>query len=321
MMQRIFKLASLSLCLAIALSSCTTAKGPQADHKPATSACLMTTNTNVPGTPDKQLGADLVEAQVVYGIRVKEVVIPKYSDKMSRLLKSLQNGCVLMVSSDEALLNSLSSFAKLHSKMMVLFVGGTIAEVDQSANFRWIADDVSSGAKLAGYAAASLGPEVNVFIQKNYFQADAIQAGFRSGVNDFNASNSETVKLNITIVNSKEDLTQKLQVLVEPSVVALFAGKNYWTSMDQTQHKLFGADLQFGQTRKAQNLQLVGSLERNTSTEVLRAVSSLLARKISSSPSYRKTEALKAGRILVKLNEGLAPGLADYRSALLKKIK
>ncbi|NBQ92645.1 MAG: hypothetical protein EBT82_00995 [Micrococcales bacterium] len=319
MILRSFKFATVSLCLVLALTSCTVAKGPQANHKPATSACLISSQESLPGSPDRQLGVDLVEAQVVYGIRVKEVVIPKYADKMSKLLSSLQSGCVLMVSSDDSLLNSLSSFARLHSKMMVLFVGGNIAAADQPANLRWVADDVTSGAKLAGFAAASLGSEVNLLVQKNYFQSAAIQAGFRSGVDDFNSLNSESVKLNVTVLNSKKELTQKLQLLVEPSVVALFAGNSYWSSIGPVKHQLLGADLQFGQTRKLANPQLVGSLERNTSAEVLRAVSSLLARKIASSPSYRKTECLKAGRILLRLNDGLATGLADYRSQLLNK--
>ena len=321
MMQRIFKLTSLTLSLTLLLSGCSASKGPQADHKPATSACLMTTQSNIPGTPDKQLAADLVQAQVVYGIRVKEVAIPKYADEMSRLLKALQNGCVLMVSSDPSLLDSLSSFAKLHSKMMVLFVGSSIAEVDQAKNFRWIADDISSGAKLAGYAVASLGGEVNLFIQENYFQAKEIQTGFQAGVDYYNQQSNSSVKLVISVVSSKDNLTKKLQALVEPSVVALFAGKSYWSALDSTEHQVIGADLQFGDTRETLNSQLVGSLERNTSLEVLRAVSSLLARKISSLPSYRKNNALKAGRILMKVNDGVAPGLADYQSQLLQELK
>jgi len=317
MIPRILRLTAIGICLTLALAACTPSKGPQANHKPATSACLMTTDSNMPGNPDKQLGADLVEAQVIYGIRVKEVSIPKYSDKMSRLLKSLQNGCVLMVSSDLSLLESLSTFAKLHSKMMVLFVGGAIPEIDQPKNFRWLADDLSSGAKMAGYVSASLGPEVNLFIQKNYFQAKTVQTGFAIGVAAFNRDTSNSVKLNVEVVTDKASFAKKFQGLVEPSVVALFAGKSYWSEIGSTESQLVGADLQFGQT-KSVNPKVVASLERNTSPEILRAVSSLLGRNVNSSPSYRKSNALKAGRILLKTDEGLAPGLADYRAKLLE---
>ena len=312
--------ALVATTLLLGLTSCTPSKTDKVDHKPATAGCLIKSDKPQAGTPEKQLAADLVEAQVVSGIKVREVVIPTSSNVMARLLTALQTGCVFMLSSEQRYLDSLVSFAKLHQKMMVMFVGGTVPASNQPANFRWLADDVVSGAKLAGYASAELGSKVYLVVQDNYFEAELISVAFKIGVREFNAVNSTNVSVEEVQVNSVNDLASKVQAIVEPSVLSMFAGKNYWSALPaNTNLTIVGSDLQFGQTRAKVDSRIVASMERNTSLLVIRAVSSLLARKVNTSPPYRKPFALKSGLVEVRSSNPLSQGLIDYRQKLISE--
>jgi len=315
--------------LLLALTGCVGSKPETPDHKAKTTACLIRSSVQVPGSPEKQLAADLVEAQVVYGLAVREVEIPAgVTNISSRLLTALQSGCVLMVSADTDYLNDLASFARLHSKMMVLFFGGTIASVDQPANFRWVADDALSGAKLAGFAAAgkSTDEKVRLFIQPNYFQAKEIEAAFREGVAYFNRVANTRVSLVVFKTSSAKELKDVLLKIDAESVIAIFAGKSVWqglTSFDSTGPIVFAADIQFGDTEKVRDPRVVASLERDTTLPVLRAVNSLLDRKVTSNPKYRVSQTLKLNLIVLRtLDTGVFDGplterLASYKQSLI----
>lgn len=315
--------------LLISLTSCVSSKPETPDHKAKTTACLIRSANQVPGTPEKQLAADLVEAQVVYGLAVREVEIPVGVTSIStRLLTALQSGCVLMVSADTDYLNDLATFARLHSKMMVLFVGGTIASVDQPANFRWVADDALSGAKLAGFAAAgkSTDEKVRLFIQPSYFQANEIETAFREGVAYFNRVANARVSLVVLKTATAKELKDILVKIDAESVIAIFAGKSVWqglTSFESTGPIVFASDIQFGDTQTARDSRVIASVERDTALPVLRAVSSLLDRKVSSEPKYRVSQTLKLNLIVLRaLDAGVFDGtlterLNSYRQTLI----
>jgi hypothetical protein len=315
--------------LLISLSACVSTKTETPNHKAKTTACLIRSSVPVPGTPEKQLAADLVEAQVVYGLAVREVEIPAgVTNISSRLLSALQSGCVLMVSADTDYLNDLATFARLHSKMMVLFFGGTIASVDQPANFRWVADDALSGAKLAGFAAAgkTTDEKVRVFIQPSYFQAKEIETAFREGVAYFNRITNARVQLAVFKTSTAKELEDVLLKIDAESVIAIFAGKSVWrglTSFDSNGPIVFASDIQFGDKPTARDPRVIASLERDTTLPVLRAVNSLLDRKVSSDPKYRVSQTLKLNLIVLRtLDAGVFDGqlterLDAYRKALI----
>ena len=315
--------------LLISLTSCVSSKPETPDHKAKTTACLIRSANQIPGTPEKQLAADLVQAQIVYGLAVREVEIPAGVTNIStRLLTALQSGCVLMVSADTDYLNDLATFARLHSKMMVLFVGGTIASVDQPANFRWVADDALSGAKLAGFAAAgkSTDEKVRLFIQPSYFQANEIETAFREGVAYFNRVANARVSLVVFKTATAKELKNVLVKIDAESVIAIFAGKSVWqglTSFESTGPIVFAADIQFGDTQTARDSRVIASVERDTALPVLRAVSSLLDRKVSSEPKYRVSQTLKLNLIVLRtLDAGVFDGtlterLNSYRQTLI----
>jgi basic membrane lipoprotein Med (substrate-binding protein (PBP1-ABC) superfamily) len=315
--------------LLISLTGCVSSKPETPDHKAKTTACLIRSATQIPGTPEKQLAADLVEAQVLYGLAVREVEIPSGVTNIStRLLTALQSGCVLMVSADTDYLNDLATFARLHSKMMVLFFGGTIASVDQPANFRWVADDALSGAKLAGFAAAgkTTDEKVRLFIQPSYFQAKEIETAFRDGVAYYNRIANARVALVVHKTATAKDLSDVVSKIDASSVIAIFAGKSVWqglTSFESTGPIVFASDIQFGDTQTARDSRVIASVERDTSLPVLRAVSSLLDRKVSSDPKYRVSQTLKLNLIVLRtLDAGVFDGalterLASYKQALI----
>jgi len=315
--------------LLISLTACVSSKPEAPDHKAKTTACLIRSSVQVPGTPEKQLAADLVEAQVLYGLAVREVEIPAGVTNIStRLLTALQSGCVLMVSADTDYLNDLATFARLHSKMMVLFFGGTIASVDQPANFRWVADDALSGAKLAGFAAAgkTTDEKVRVFIQPSYFQAKEIETAFREGVAYFNRIANARVALVVFKTSTAKELEDVLLKIDAESVIAIFAGKSVWqglTGFESTGPIVFAADIQFGDTPTARDPRVIASLERDTTLPVLRAVNSLLDRKVSSDPKYRVSQTLKLNLIVLRtLDAGVFDGplterLASYKQSLI----
>jgi len=312
--------------LLISLSACVSTKTETPDHKAKTTACLIRSVNQVPGTPEKQLAADLVEAQVAFGLAVREVQIPTGVVNISaRLLTALQSGCVLMVSANTDYLNDLASFARLHSKMMVLFVGGTLASVDQPSNFRWIADDALSGAKLAGFASAgkSTDDKVRLFIQPSYFQAKGIEEAFRKGVADYNNVANANVGLVVYKATSARDVSSVLKKIPPTSVVAIFAGKSAWqglTSFESTGTIVFASDIQFGNTQKIRDSRVIASVERATSKVLLRAVSSLLDRKVSSEPKYRVSKTLKFNLIVLRtLDAGVFDGELIERIDAYKK--
>jgi basic membrane lipoprotein Med (substrate-binding protein (PBP1-ABC) superfamily) len=312
--------------LLISLSACASTKTETPDHKAKTTACLIRSVNQVPGTPDKQLAADLVEAQVTFGLAVREVQIPSGVVNISvRLLTALQSGCVLMVSANTDYLDDLASFARLHSKMMVLFVGGSIASVDQPANFRWIADDALSGAKLAGFASAgkSTDDKVRLFIQPSYFQAKSIEEAFSKGVTDYNRVANSNVALVVYRATNAKALSSVLKKIEPTSVFAIFAGKSVWqglTSFESTGPMVFASDIQFGNTQKLRDSRVIASVERDTSKALLRAVSSLLDRKVSSAPKYRVSQTLKFNLIVLRtLDAGVFDGTLTERIDSYKK--
>lgn len=312
-------LGLLLVCiLGFSSTACSSNKTDGTNHKPATAGCLIKSTKSTPGSPERQLAADLVQAQVVFGIRVRDVEIAAGEEIMPSLLTALQSGCVFMASGDTRFLDSLASFAKLHPKMMVFFVGGTIAAVDQPSNFRWLADDMSSGAALAGFAAAESGNKVLLFIQDGYYQSSTVEAGFRKGVRDYSSISGDRVSLSVSYVSSDKALAKKLQGVVEPSVVSIFAAKSIWAGIsDYSNLTVIGADLQFGNTRAKFDPALVASVERNSGTLLLRSVSGLLARKFNSSPPFRKPLALKSGLIGLVGLEPASAELENYRQSLI----
>lgn len=320
-------LLSSVLVLALGLSGCVAKTPPSPVHKVKTTACLIRSAHEVPGNPDKQLATDLVEAKVVYGLNVREVKIDnRVSNTSTALLKALQGGCVLMVSSNLEYLNDLAQFAGEHPKMLVLFVGGSIVTENQPKNFRWVADDLLGGAKLAGYLAAgkSTSGVVHLLMQPAYYQAKKIEAAFRAGVKDSRLYTGRTTKVLYSATRSAADLSSALAGLVSTDVAVVFAGRSVWLGFPEESAEnpfVLGADLQPG-TSIGSEPSIQVSLERNTSKYVLSAVASLLNGKVSSDPLYRKPGALKVRTIDLSilnpdsLDGALLDAIAAYRQEL-----
>ena len=316
--------------LLVSLSACVSEKPPVADHKTKTTACLIRSSAQTPGSPDNQLATDLVEAQVVFGLAVREYEIPQAAfDVSQRLLKALQSGCVLMISSNMSYLKPLASFARSHPKMLVLFVGGSLSKIDQPSNFRWVADDYSSGAKFAGFISAGLSTDgkVSVFIAPNYYQGETLAKDFRAGLTYYALVSGKRTTLEVVRVKSASELKTELQKLEPNSVAAIFAGKSIWAgikAVDTTELVVIGSDLQIGETVANIYSRVVGSVERNTSTFVLRAVDALLKRKVSSDPVYRVTQPLNSNLIGIEsptgnpLDSTLLEELQAYKDALIQ---
>ncbi len=310
-MKKIRNLVAVTLLtgLVLVLGACSAQETTKPDHKARTTACLIRSSTFIPGTPEKQLGADLVEAKIVYGLAVREVKIDAdITDISSRLLDALQAGCVLMVSAETEYLSALATFAKGHPNMLVLFVGGAINRVDQPANFRWVSDDVQGGAKLAGFFAAgkSTTGKVHLFAQSNYFESKSVQTSFREGVKAFDRTSGSSTQVVLVKAGTSKALNTTVQSLGPEDVVAIFGGRNIWQSLplDQVDGPyLIGADLQLGENNLEIDSLAQGSLERNTSKYVLNAVSSLLDRKFDSDPLYRKPGALKFNTVELRISQ------------------
>jgi hypothetical protein len=321
------------LGLTIGLSSCAPAEVAKPDVKAKSTACLIRSSTIVPGTPEKQLAIDLVEAKIVYGLAVREVQIDESNEYVPKsLLTALQDGCVIMVSANTSYLPELTQFARGHSNMMVLFVGGKIAIADQPANFRWVEDDALSGARLAGFFAAgkSVTERVHLFIQPAYSEATKLKSSFIRGVKDFDElSNTETKTIFAQTPTSKT-LTTKLERLASTDVAAIFGGKSIWKNInpDETDGPyLIGADLQLGNSELALESRVQVSVERNTSRYVLNAVAALLDREFSAQPLYRKAGALKINTIELRVSEpdsidgALLTAIETYRQSLISPTK
>lgn len=324
---RKLQLVSL-LVLAIGLSGCVAKAPPTPEHKVKTTACLIRSSQEVPGTPEKQIATDLVEAKVVFGLNVREVQIEKGSTRISSvLLKALQSGCVLMLSSNMNYVDALAKFAGEHPKMLVLFVGGAIAKINQPSNFRWVADDLLGATKLAGYLAAgkSVSGKVHLLVQPAYYQSKSIETAFRSGVEDFDITDGQSTQVILANIRTAKDLSTELENMDSTDVVTLFAGRSVWRGFPETGVEtpfVIGADLQPGTSIGfAPKVQV--SVERNTSKYVLSAASSLLNGKVSSEPLYRKSGALKFGTNELKvlrpdsIDGALSEELASYKKELI----
>jgi hypothetical protein len=295
--------------LALSISACTSQVIPEPDHKAKTTACLIRSTVSVSGTPERQLAADLVEAKIVYGLAVREVKIDDATSQVSaRLLQALQAGCVLMVSANTNYLLPMADFAKAHPKMLALFVGGEIDIMSQPSNFRWIADDIQVAARLAGFFAAgkSESARVHLFSQGTYFQSASIQKSFIAGVNDYEESTNSVIEAVLIKPGTAQTLNSTLATLGTQDVVAIFGGRSIWDSLpvEQTDGPyLIGADLQLGDSILAFESRVQVSVERNTSKYLLSAVSSLLDRKVSSDPLYRKPGALKFNTVELRITQ------------------
>jgi len=317
--------------IVVGVSSCAPAEVVKPEVKAKTSACLIRSSTIVPGTPEKQLAADLVEAKIFYGLGVREVKIVDDSEQVpARLLESLQDGCVLIVSANPNYIFDLAQFASNHPRMIVLFVGGEISAADQPANFRWVADDALSGARLAGFFAAgkSTSGQVHLFIQPAYAQRSPIRSSFIRGVKDYDkASGSKTQTVFISTPTSRV-LTSKLDSLDPADVAVVFGAKSIWQSLDPEGVGgpfLIGADLQLDESALPFGSRVQVSLERNTSKYVLNAVAALLDRKFSSEPVYRKPAALKLNTIELKgltdaIDASLLVALETYKQSLVSPL-
>jgi len=282
-----------SLLLLGSMAACTTNTATEPTHKAATSICLIKSTSTVPGSANRELAQSAVQAQVVFGVRAREVVIKDNESVSLRLLRALQAGCVLMVSGERKYLDELVTFAKGHTKMLVVFVGGQLALVDQPSNFRWFKDDPAAGAKLAGFRAGELGETVSLIVQNGYFQAKAITEAFREGVQEYERVSGQTVTLNVSSIGSVAEFRTNLEVQPQPEVVALFAGPTIWKSVaDYPEITFLGADLQFGQTVTELPDNVVASLERGTTIHILRAVSALLDSDVNSTPPIRSEKTL-----------------------------
>jgi basic membrane lipoprotein Med (substrate-binding protein (PBP1-ABC) superfamily) len=315
--------------LAVGLGSCTAQVIPPPDHKAKTTACLIRSEVLVPGTPEKQLAADLVEAKIVNGLAVRDILIAEDSEQVpARLLQALQAGCVLMVSANTDYILPLANFAKVHANMLVLFVGGEIKISSQPSNFRWVADDIQGGARLAGFFAAgkSESARVHLFIQDNYFASRAIRTAFRAGVADFDKSAETTTETVILKSGSPNALKDTIAALESTEVMTIFAGRSLWKGLatEQTDGPfLMGADLQLGQSAVTTDSRVKVSVERNTSTYVLNAAANLLDRKFDSEPLHRRSSALKLNTVELRVIEPdsidgrFLEALSAYRSELI----
>jgi hypothetical protein len=295
--------------LAFGASACSTEVIPEPEHKAKTTACLIRSTTPVSGTPERQLAADLVEAKIVYGLAVREIKIDQTTSEVSaRLLQALQAGCVLMVSANTDFLLPMADFAKAHPNMLALFVGGEINILNQPTNFRWVADDLSGGARLAGFFAAgkSESARVHLFAQGTYFQSRSIQNAFIAGVRDYDQSANTVTETVLIKPGTTTALNSTLSTLDAKDVVGIFGGRSIWESLpvDQTEGPyLIGADLQLGDGSLVFESRVQTSVERSTSKYVLNAVASLLDREVDSDPLYRKPGALKFNTVELRITQ------------------
>ena len=324
---------ALLLGLAVGVSSCAPAEVVKPDVKAKTSACLIRSTTIVPGTPEKQLAADLVEARIIYGLGVREINIDDSTEEVSyRLLQALQSGCVLMISAETNYLASLAQFASEHTKMLVLFVGGTIAPNEQPANFRWVADDLGNGARLAGFFAAgkSSSGRVHLFRQPSYSQFTEIRSSFIDGVKDFDEISGTTTTTVFTTADSSNTLSTKLANLSSSDVAVIFGGKSIWKEVEEEaadRPYLIGADLLLGDTDQPFGSRVQVSLERNTSKYLMNAVAALMDREFSSEPIYRKPAAIRFNTVQLRITQpegidgSLLSALETYRQTLISPSK
>ena len=314
---KVFGLLTASILL-LCLTSCATTNNFKPTHKARTSICLIKSESSVPGSANRQLASSMVEAQVVFGVRARIVEIAPSEAVATRLLKALQSGCVLMVSAQREYLQQLAIFARGHSRMMVLFIGSDIAQVDQPGNFRWVSDDLSSAAKMAGFFMAEEALPITIISQNGYQNSSAIISAVKEGVAEFRRQSGISFEVSTVRFASRAQLQKNLQAQVQPSTVLLLAASGYWTEAAGYPDITFvGADLQFGQTTKKLPGNVVASIERGSGNQLLKAVSALLARDFANSPPLRRDKPLRDGLVELRSTTGFSPELENYRSNLL----
>lgn len=311
--------AVISGALLVSLTACSSPTENKPTHKKATSICLIQSEQIKTGSPNKELAANLVEAQVVFGVRAKVVEIKASESVPMSLLKALQDGCVLMVSAENAYLDDLATFARGHSKMMVFFVGGQLAEEDQPANLRWFKDELVLAARLAGFHAAELAENISLIIQSGYENSSALAKAVADGVSEYEQITGQDRSLSTNRISNAAGLKANLQVEPQPELVILLAGPATWKLVaNYPAVKFVGADLQFGESANNIPENVIGSIERGSRIYLLRTVSALLNRDFANSPPIRSersiTDALVQFRYLTDASEIYGDYLAELES-------
>lgn len=315
--------------LVASLSGCASSTNETPTHKAKTSSCLVTYKSDVPGSPVNQLANDLVEAKVVYGLNVKEVVVPNNSGSeeiQSLLFSSLQGGCAYFLSAEDRLNTEVSLFAAKHQFMVALTVGG-YSPANQPVNVRWVADDLKSGAALAGFAAAAKATNGRVLlvIQDGYFNSDELNKAFRAGVGAFNEKTAAQVSVTKLSASDGNALQQRLTKVDGEVVLALFADNSIWKKLDLSERTgaVFGSDLQLGNSIGAVDSAVVASVERNYNALVLRVAKDVLDKNFALDPVLMDPVALANGYIELRpLDDTVFDGtttalLEEYKAVLV----
>jgi hypothetical protein len=294
---RVLLVASL---LVGVLSGCVANKTDSPTHKARASACLVTPAFSEIGSPQKQLAYDLVEAKVVYGLNAKEVRVPKAStdsqiDKL--LFTSLKAGCVYFIATEPEISSRVSNFVGHHKYVVALLVGGS-APLTQPTNVRWIADDLASGAALAGFGAAAKTTTDNLYlvIQDGYFEHDQIIKSFTAGVNAYNQAVEKKIDLTVLNISNASEAESEIQDINPQVVLAVFAGKSIWKVLkDADREFLIGADLQLGNSDTPRGV--FASVERNFNFTVLNTAKDMIEKRFYLDPVLADNNALADGLI------------------------
>jgi len=295
------KVAVSAILILSSLTACSTSKSEGPTHKARASACLIAPEISVLGSAQQELAYDIVQAKVIYGLNTKEVKVSSGSTDIQiddLLFASLKAGCVYFISADSQISNRVVKFAGNHKYVVALIVGGTVP-LNQPANVRWVADDLASGAALAGFAAAAKSTTENVelLIQNGYFQETKVINSFIAGVKAFNEAASKNVDLTVSKVSTSAQAKAVLDAHNGQVVVAVFAGKAIWKVVKESQTQvLIGSNLQLGNTADADS-RIFASVERNFSVAVLETASDLLDKKFNLDPAFSEADALANGFI------------------------
>jgi len=295
------KLLLIATLVIGSLTACTANKVEGPTHKARASACLIAPAVAVPGSPEKQLGYDLVEAKVVYGLNAKEVSVPKNStdsqiDKL--LFNSLKAGCVYFIATDSMISSRVTNFVGNHKFVVALIVGGDVP-ADQPASVRWIADDLASGATLAGFGAAAKAATDNLYllVQDSYFEHDLVISSFTAGVKAYNEATKKNVELTVLKSSNGAELENVLNSLDPQVVLAVFAGKSIWQTVKKSGREfLVGSDLQLGNAQEV-DARVFASVERNFNLAVLNTAKDLIEKRFDLDPALSEKNALVSGFI------------------------
>lgn len=319
-------LSLTTVLVAATLSSCASLKVEEQNHRARASSCLVTSAVSQVGSPDKQLGFDLVEAKVFYGLNAKEITVPKGFTEVevqNLLLNSLEGGCVYFLTSASSLRDSVSRFAAKHRYVVALLIGGN-KPVVQPANVRWIADDIQSGAALAGFVAAAKSTNGKVYLvfQSNYFEKIQVIRSFKSGLKSFNDASGVDVSLDLIKVGNASQAQKALENLSDQDLIAVFAGTKIWHRIKQSKPMLIiGSDLQLGNGR-SDDPRVIASVERNFNSVVLGVAKDLLDKKFKLNPVFAVEDAFGSGYIELRprdntiFDPNLTALLDSYRTQL-----